>query len=350
MEKQEREALEKLVETYVAQKNTDKACALLVELIDAYAKEKNFKKAESLLHRIYDVDPMALSEIVRANEIIEAEKSENLNEEYLEIWSELYKQLATSEANALYYSLKIKEFDPGEPLMEQGKFNNRLFFINKGQVKVLFNQDEKEILITTLGPGAVIGQNPFFTASVCTVSIIAMTRVQAGYLEIGVLKKWKNDVPALESKLYDYCMKNDPVKQALENKNIDRRGDKRISVSGKVIFHLIDRSGNPMGRGYVGELLDISAGGMSFVTKITKKESFRMLLGQRVQARFRLALKNFNYRNIEQFMTVIAAQPQVFDDYSIHLKFDAKWPQKMIDEIDTAQMAPKAPLDLDETF
>jgi hypothetical protein len=39
-------------------------------------------------------------------------------------------------------------------------------------------------------------------------------------------------------------------------------------------------------------------------------------------------------------MTVIAAQPQVFDDYSIHLKFDMKWTQKIIDEIDLARITP----------
>jgi CRP-like cAMP-binding protein len=338
MDKQERESLESLVEQCVAQKNTDKACTLLVELIDSYAKEKNFKKAEALLNKIYDVDPMALTEIVRSGEIIEAEKSESLDREYLEVWSELYKSLATSEANALYYSMKIKSFEPGDPIMEQGKFNSRLFFINKGAVKALFSQDDKEFMIAKLGPGSIIGQTPFFTATVCTVSLVAMSRVKAAYLETDVLKKWKQDVPALESKLYDYCMKHDPVKEALEYKNIERRVDKRIAVSGKVIFQLMDGAGKPMGRGYAGELSDISAGGMSFTIKALKKESIRMLLGRRVQVSFRLPLKKLNYRNIDQTMTVIAAQPQVFDDYSIHLKFDMKWSQKMIDEIDLSRM------------
>lgn len=347
MDKKEKESLERMVNHCIEQKNTDKACALLLDLIDSYAKEKDFKKAESLLNKIYDVDPMALTEIVRAGEIIEAEKSESLDREYLDIWSELYKSLATSEANALYYSMKSKDFESGEPIMEQEKFNSRLFFINKGGVKALFTQDNKEYLITKLGPGNIIGQTPFFTATVCTVSLVAMTRVKAAYLETNVLKKWKNDVPALESKLFDYCMKHDPVKQALENRNIERRVDKRIPVSGKIIFQLTDGSGKPMGRGYAGELSDISAGGMSFTIKTSKKESIRMLLGRRVHVSFRLPLKKFNYRNIDQAMTVIAAQPQVFDDYSIHLKFDMKWTQKIIDEIDLNQMIKTDRPDLD---
>ncbi|MCU0598396.1 MAG: cyclic nucleotide-binding domain-containing protein [Desulfobacterales bacterium] len=338
MDRKEREKLESLVNEYVEQKNSDKACELLLDLIRDYAVEKDFNKAEALLNKIYDVDPMALNEIVRAGEIIEAEKSEGLDREHLEIWPGLYGSLTTSEANALYYSMKPKVFEPGEPVMEQGKYNSRLFFINQGNVKALFKQDDKVFLIVKLGPGDIIGQTPFFTATVCTVSLVAMTRIKTVYLEIDVLKKWKNDVPALESKLYDYCMKHDPVKQALENKNIERRVDKRIAVSGKVIFQLIDGSGKPMGRGYAGELSDISAGGMSFTIKVTKKESIRMLLGRRVQVGFRLPLKKLNYRNIDQSMTVIAAQPQVFDDYSIHLKYDVKWTQKMIDEIDLTRM------------
>jgi CRP-like cAMP-binding protein len=281
---------------------------------------------------------MALTEIVRAGEIIEAEKSEGLDREHLDIWPDLYNSLSTSEANALYYSMKSKTFESGEPIMEQGKFNNRLLFINNGEAKALFKQDEKEFLIAKLGPGNIIGQTPFFTATVCTVSLVAMTRIKVTYLETDVLKKWKNDVPALESKLYDYCMKHDPVKNALEDKNIERRVDKRITISGKVSFQLMDGSGKPMGRGYAGELSDISAGGMSFTIKTSKKESIRMLLGRRMQVSFGLPLKKLNYRNIDQTMTVIAAQPQVFDDYSIHLKFDMKWAQKMIDEIDLTRM------------
>jgi CRP-like cAMP-binding protein len=291
MDKKEKKALEAMVDQCIDQKNPDKACSLLLDLIREYAGDKDFKKAEVLLNKIYDVDPMALTEIVRAGEIIEAEKSEGLDREHLEIWSDLYSNLATSEGNALYYSMKSKIFESGEPIMEQGKYNSRLFFINKGDVKALIKQEDKEILIAKLGPGSIIGQTPFFTATVCTVSLIAMTRVKAAYLETDVLKKWKNDVPALESKLFDYCMKHDPVKKKLDEKNVERRVDKRVLISGKVIFQLIDGSGKPMVRGYAGELSDISAGGMSFTIKSSKKESIRMLLGRRVQVSFGLPLK-----------------------------------------------------------
>jgi CRP-like cAMP-binding protein len=338
MNTQERDEKEAEVDVLVKQKDTDAACRLLVALVTEYAKEKNFKKAEELYNRLYEVDSMALTEIVRAGEIIEEEKSESVDREHLEIWSDLYGTLSTTEANALYYSMKTKIFEAGEPIMEQGTFNSRLYFINKGEVKALYLQGDREILITMLMPGQILGQMPFFTASVCTLSMVPMNRVKTSFLETDVLKKWKNDVPALESRLYDYCMHNDPVKKALDEKNIERRTDRREKFFGRIKFVLLDKSGKSLGNAYSGEIADISVGGMSFIVKSPKKESIRMLLGRRLRVIFDLPLKSHQkLHRIDQAMTVIAAQPQAFDDYSVHLKFDIKWVQKMMDAIDFSE-------------
>lgn len=330
---------EEMVDQCISQNDTEGACKLLFDLIVDYAKQKNFEKAEALHEKLYETDPMALTEIVRSSEIIEEEKSESVDREHLEIWSNLYGSLSTAEGNALYYSMKSKRFQAGEPIMEQGKLNSRLYFINKGEVKALFNQGGKENLLKLLKVGDIIGQEPFFSATVCTVSMIPLSSVKATYLEIDVLKKWKNDVPALESKLYDYSIKNDLVKKELEGKSIERRSDNRVNLSGTVMFQLLDKTGKPMGKGYKGELSDLSAGGISFIIKSSKKETVRMLLGRRLKISFKLPMRHNAYHNIEQLMTVIAAQPQVFDDYSIHLKFDTKWAQGMIEDVDPSRMA-----------
>ena len=337
-DKSKREAL---VDQSISQNDIEGACKLLFDLIVDYAKEKNFKKAEALHEKLYETDPMALTEIVRSEEIIEEEKSESVDREHLEIWTGLYALLSTSERNALYYSMKSKKFQAGEPIMEQGKLNSRLYFINKGEVKALYNQGGKENLIKLLGVGDIIGQEPFFSATVCTVSMVPLNSVKATYLEIDALKKWKKGVQALESKLYNYCLKNDLVKKELEGKNIERRSDKRVNLSGAVMFQLLDKAGKPLGKGYKGELSDLSAGGVSFIVKSSKKETVRMLLGRRLKISFKLPMRHNAYHNIEQLMTVIAAQPQVFDDYSIHLKFDTKWAKRMIEEIDPSREALK---------
>jgi CRP-like cAMP-binding protein len=337
-DKSKREAL---IDQCISQNDTEGACKLIFDLIVDYAREKNFEKAEALHEKLYETDPMALTEIVRSGEVIEEEKSESVDREHLEIWSKLYDLLSTTEKNALYYSMKSKKFQSGEPIMEQGKLNSRLYFINKGEVKALFNQGGKENLIKVLGVGDIIGQKPFFSATVCTDSILPLTSVKATYLESDVLKNWKKDMPALESKLYNYCRKNDLVKKELESKSFERRSDKRVTLSGSVMFQLLDKAGKPMEKGYKGDLSDLSAGGISFNIKSSKKETIRLLLGRRLKIRFDLPMKHNTYHRVEQLMTVIAAQPQVFDDYSIHLKFDTKWAQRMIEEVDPSRVAVK---------
>ncbi len=321
------------VEQYIKENKTDEAIKLLFDLIVGYAKEKNFEKAEELNNRLYDVDPMALTEIVRAGEIIEEAKSESLDKEHLEIWSELYAKLSASEGNALYYSMKARDFEPGEPIMEQGSIDHRLYFINKGEVKAVFSKEDKERLLLTLGVGDIFGQDQFFSATVCTASMIPLTRVKVTYLESDVLKKWKNDTPALESKLFDYCRYRDNVKQALGEKGLERREYTRIPLSGKMVFHLLDGADKNIGKAYKGEISDISAGGLSFLIKTSKPETVRMLLGRRLQVKFELVLKDAQRRSVDRLGHVIAVQAQVFDDYSIHLKFDTPLDPSLIETI-----------------
>jgi len=65
---------EQMAAQYAAQGKTQHAVKLLFELIVAYAKAKNFPKAEALREKLFEVDAMALNEIIKAAEIIEEEK------------------------------------------------------------------------------------------------------------------------------------------------------------------------------------------------------------------------------------------------------------------------------------
>lgn len=330
----DRDDREARVDQCVARQDTDSACKLLYDLIVEYAKEKKFVKAEALYEKLYETDPMALTEIVRAGEIIEEEKSNSVDRAHLEIWRELYQNLSTAESNALYYSMKPETFQPGKAVMEQGSLNSRLYFIDKGDIEALYHQGEMENLICSLKAADIFGQESFFTATVCTVSIITLSTVKVNYLEFDVLKTWKKEVPALEGKLQNYCMKRDVVKQAMENKGLERRCHKRFKLSGALTFQILEKSGAPIGRAYKGDFEDISAGGLSFFIKSAKKENIRLILGRRVRVGFQLPVREGDYVVVEAPMTVIAAQAQMFDDYSIHVKFDKPWNAKTMSQID----------------
>jgi len=330
---QDRETMEARAEQCIRENRSEEALGLLYELISAYAGEKDFDKAESLYEKMYEADPMAIREIVRAGDVIEEAKKQGRDSEHLDIWSDLYQQLSAREGNALYYSMKTRDFDAGEEIMEQGEISNRLYFIHQGEVKGVFRRDSEEIHLITLGVGDIFGYEQFFSATVCTVSIIALSRVKTTFLEGDVIRKWKNNAPALESRLFDFSMQKDRVKKELEQSNLERRSFSRIPVSGKIVFQLLDNAGKSRSPVYKGEIADISAGGVSFLIKTSRPDSIRMLLGGRLRIKFDLVFKNGDRQTVNREGRVAAIQYQGFDDYSVHLKFDNPLDKAIIDRI-----------------
>ena len=68
---------EELIDQYVKENNKEAAVKLLFDLIVSYAKKKNFEKAETLREKLFEVDSMALNEIIKSGDIIEEEKTES---------------------------------------------------------------------------------------------------------------------------------------------------------------------------------------------------------------------------------------------------------------------------------
>ena len=73
---------EKLIEQYLGEGDTEAAVQLLSELIIKAAKDNNFEQAEALRGRLFEVDSMALGEIVKTGEIIETEKSNAIEKHF----------------------------------------------------------------------------------------------------------------------------------------------------------------------------------------------------------------------------------------------------------------------------
>ena len=88
---------EELVDQHVRHDNKEAAVELLFDLILRHAREKNFEKAEALRERLFEVDPMSLTEIIKSAEIIEEEKNESIDPDHLDVWSGMYDLLTTEE-------------------------------------------------------------------------------------------------------------------------------------------------------------------------------------------------------------------------------------------------------------
>ncbi len=323
----------KQVDQKVAQNEIEFAVKLLFELIVKYAKNKDFSKAELLREKLYKVDPMALNQIVESGEIIEAEKSDFIDQNHIKTWKKLYSRLTSEETNTLFYSLKEATYGPDKTLIRQGDINNNLYLINRGQLKIFYRTKDREIFLKPLGPGDTAGEDTFFSSTVCTTSLTTLSDVKLNYLTKDILAKWDVDFSSLASKLRNFCLELEKVSDLLKKKGEDRRLQNRINISGAVLIQLIDNSGSTIGKTIKGNLSDISAGGLSFFIKTAREKVARMLLGRKLNIKFILVLGQGRYE-IEKNASVLAVHYHLSNDYSIHLKFEGLLHERISKEID----------------
>ncbi|MBI9084818.1 MAG: HEAT repeat domain-containing protein [Desulfobacterales bacterium] len=329
-------SLDARVDDYVQAGDTDAAVKLIFNAIEAAARRKDFARAEALRERLFDVDAMALTEIIKAGEIIESEKSDALDQDHLDLWPELYETLTAEEANALFFAMTEQVFETNDTILEQGKEYNRLCFINEGQVKAVFRQGDREQLLTTVEKGAIVGHRTFFSPSVCTISMIALSRVNASVLDRSVLPEWKQHMPALESKLSNYCLKLLKTEDLLKKKGVDRREQKRINIQGKTRIQLLSPAGKPAGKPFRGELSDLSVGGLAFFIRSSKEETIRLLLGRRINIAFKIQGKSASH-GIDQNATVIGIHYLQQNEYALHVRFEAVLDDRIIEDIDRCE-------------
>ena len=323
---------EKLIEGYLSEDNQEAAVQLLFDLIVKSAEEKHFEQAEALRDRLFEVDSMALSEIVKAGEIIETEKSNAIDKSHLDTWSELYDGLAPVEANALYYGMEAVDIPADQMLFEQGDICPRLYFIDKGRLKVFYRQADKAIMLKTFDDGDIIGEDTFFFSdAICTTSVITDSPVKLYILEKDCLAQLNENAPGLEPKLKDYCHKLESVADLLKAESLERRLKERLNSPGKVNVQNLDPENKPEGLPFRGELLDISASGLAFIIKTTEKSTARML-GRKLNMDLSFAELESDLE-FNRGATVVAVNSQPFNEYYIHAQFDKNLDPIGLDEL-----------------
>lgn len=326
---------EKMVGQLIDNGDTNATVKLLFKLIVQCAGEKNFTKAEELRERMLEVDPMALDEIISSAEIIEEAKSQALDPIHMQIWSKLYDMLDPEEKNELFYSMKDVVLENNQPVFLQGKLNTNLYFINHGQLKMIYQDKAGDVLLYSLGPGQLAGQENFFSNTVCTTSLITLSNVNLKYLTKDALLKWKKELPTLEQKLFDFCAGFQNATALLQSKKMDRRALKRVKLSGKGLIKLLNRAGEPIGKSFKGHLSDISVGGLSFEIRISKEDTARLLLGRRINVALNYSSSIPN-TGIDRNGIIVGVYPFPFEDYSIHVKFDKMLDRSVIEAIQRA--------------
>ncbi len=327
-----RQQQEELLQKCLMENKSRDAVELLLELITACAKEKDFKSAETLRDQMFAIDPMALTEIIRSAEIIEEAKSEAIDKDHRKTWSELYNNFSPEEANAFYFALKSAAYGVNETVFKQGDHKRRLFLINSGRPKLIYSMNGTEVFLKLLSPGQIAGEDTFFSDTVCTTSMMTLSEVELSFLDADVLDHLKKDFPMLESKLRDFLSKSEKICDLLKTKQLDRRRQKRIRISGIGTAHLVNSEKNPVGRPFRVEMCDVSQKGISFYVGITNKENAHHLVGRILHISYCHPQLD-SAKALSGFGTIVAVRLHPYADCSIHVEFDDLLGKETIEDL-----------------
>ena len=332
---------ERLVDQFVAAGDESAAAKMLYELIKQSAREKNFIKAESLRSKLYEVAPMALNEIVGANEIIEEEKSKSIDPEHLARWKTLYDTLENDEASELYYAMQHLEIPAGKPLFEHRQHDSNLYFLQKGELKMVHYDEKKgrDVVIKELFPGDVVNHEAFFSFTLCTTGAVAQKAAAVSYLEQTILGHWKEKFPGLEPKLATFCHSKLKTAALIEKAGIDLRAHPRHLTQLKAMIQLVDSTGDPVQNPFQVSLFDISAGGVSFGLKLNKRSDAAWFLGHGLLLQSSYMMSGTR-RKIKKKGRIVAAHLQPFGESSIHVCFDSLLEEDIIADIVEISAAP----------
>lgn len=308
---------EETVEQLLAQGNKSKAVKQLYEMIVEAAGRRDFARAEGLRLELIAIDDMALTEIIGSAEVIEAAKSAAIDPAHNEQWRDLCEGLSEEENNAIYFALKETSLRPGTAFIEQGKLNDRLFFISLGQVNIVCQQGDRQVLLRQLTAGDIAGEDTFFGISVCTTSVICQSPVTVKYLERKSLEAWQESFPSLEEKLRSYCQNHFSVDHAQAAKKFERRQNRRYPLETVVNAQLQNLKGQNIGASFRGVLDDVSAGGVCFYIKSSSQSTARILLGRPVGLTFSLGKAELRLRGV-----IVSSKYHLRNDYTVHVRLD----------------------------
>ena len=322
-----------LINKYIDNDENEKAVDLLYKLAIQSAKNKDFVNAEAYRDRLYEVDSMALTRIVEVNEVIETEKSRALTPDIRRMWGPFFKGLTTEEAGSFFFALKEQHFDSEQIILKQGSANDRLYLIHQGNLKVVYQDKEKEMLIQRLSSGDIFGQDTFFSVNVCTATVKSLSTVKLSYLERKTLENLTNALEFLESNLKKVCLSGASMFDMLRKRGIDRRSYRRINLQTKVTVQLLSADSQAlMRRPLTAELWDISKIGLSFYFQSKNREAVRRLLGRTLGVSFSLLIGG-KYKDVNVTGVVQGVDAHPLEEYSVHLRLNRSFSDRAIQTI-----------------
>ncbi len=288
----------------------------------AAAKTKDFSLAALLQNRLLEINPMALEEAIQLGELIEELKNNSITSHHLQIWSELYEEMTTEEFNVLYYSLSQENYHKGDIIVQKGETDTNLYFLNSGYISLSAVIGGKEIFLKRMQPSNVLGGEQFFSPSIWTVTLKALSEIQVHVLDYTRFKQIAEQYPEIEDKLQKYCQKHTQVPDLLKMSGDDRREYPRYPLVLPTRNILLDPFGYKGKREFKGELLDVSKQGLAFTIKISNWNNARLLLGRHIVTTILTKDEELPLQN-GVIVGVRLHEPTMLD-FSVHIKLTKK--------------------------
>ena len=323
--------IEKQIEWHMKKGQQKEAGGLIYDQAVNYLNQKNYAVAEMLRDRLLEVNPLALSEVIQLGELIEEHKSNSITSHHVEIWNELYEEMTSEEFSTLYYALRQENYNKGDVVVKSGETDTNLYFVNSGYLSLSCNVSGSDVFLKRMQPSDILGGDQFFSSSVWTVTLKALSVVQLHVLD---QSKWMEVIavePGIEDKLQRYCEKYKEIAKLLQMSGDDRREYPRHPVCLITKNMLLDPYGKKGKRNFNGELRDISKAGLAFTVRIAKKENAKLLLGRQI-----ITTVSVDGQELSPCTGVIVGvkihDPQMFD-FSVHVKLSKKIDDKSFQKI-----------------
>ncbi len=287
------------------------------------ARSKEFFLAEKLRDRLLEINPMALAEAVALGDLIEGEKTSSHTRHHLGVWSELYEEMTTEEFNTLYSVLRLEEYRKNDTIVRTGETDDVLYFLSSGYVSLNCLSGGNESFLKRMGPGSILGGGEFFSASVWTVTLKALSDVHLQVLDHKIFLKIADEFPGIEEKLRQYCCKYAEVPALLKMSGDDRREYPRFSLTLFTQNVLFDPYGNKGKRSFRGELVDISRNGLAFIVKVSTRDNAKLMLGRQIVSEIR-GIGDDVVTECSGIIVGVKYHNVIAKDFTVHVKLSQK--------------------------
>lgn len=295
------------------------ASKLIFDLIVVHAQKKDIAKATDWREKLISLDSTQLALIFDSAEIIKSERAALIDPIHKTLWKGLYDSFTEKEGHLLYRKMQQREFPANKILIQQGKLNNTLFFVDEGQIKITFRQGTKEVFFNNLENGDTAGQDTFFNISICTNTVVTVKATKLRYLSRTALQELESDIPGISKKLAETCAwlesKSPNVNQ--NRPTHERRQHERHKVSAKITVQTFDKNGEPVRPMYQGWLGDISIGGAAIIIDYADKSIGRSLLGRMTS----LSIRFNKGSGMDLKGRILGAKHDDSHAYTINMKF-----------------------------